>query len=57
MENVMAKTNQAYELERATLTNRISSMAHKLHAKEEAETKIAFLEVKKIYSYMIDNLN
>jgi len=47
MENIMAKNNQAYELERATLTNRISSMAHELHAKEESEAKIAFLEVNK----------
>jgi len=45
MENVMAKTNQAHELERAILTNRISSMVHELHAKEESEAKIAFLEV------------
>lgn len=47
MENLMAKAAQAYELERATLNNRITSMTHELHVKGESEAKVAFLEVSK----------
>ena len=47
MENMMTKAAQAYDLERSTLNNAISSMTHELHMKEESEAKVAFLEVSK----------